>query len=736
MSLVKDGDGMKRIEAFLSFVLILSTLLAACSSGGQEESPIDLSGSNLGDTTSSAGQDGGAGSSQPTGPAIDESNGFRAEAVSYIEVMLTWTEDSGAQGYQLDVVFEDDDLFPLATLDPSILSYDHFLAPEASEITYRLTGIGTDSVRTVTVVTPAPIPTSIKVEVTMEMSGFGSSPEDLGGFDPSTFDPSTFDPSTLDLSALMPDGFDPENPDFSQLMPQPVSVTQEVGPAGGEITITGQNGVIYTLSIPPEALTYDVEITLSPVANIEGIPFSGGFLGGVHIEPRELEFEIPALLTFEIPQEQAPPAGSIDIAFGYEGMGEDFHLEPTVRNVEELVAVHHSDSKLASLLAQITTTTSATRVRRAGARGMTRGTAVEIRNHVQTTPPSTGFSRFSDRITASNTQVSDASLQLDFYNTLKKLDLLDKEGNLDVSDLLIAEDLAEKMDGASKTPFNESLELLVDLTHRLLVLYKPGCSSYEEVQAMVAGGRLVESGPGSSFHSGLRQRFLEKYGEEGRQLLEKVAKALRECRFELMIISTMTKDERPLNLGWTILSEVKVTVLIPPVGSTGELHWRSPYGKGVVRLVSHRLKITYDYFHMRQESIYEKCTGKMNTLFGSSIQMHFGMAFRNNQTNAGGIHAFVLTDYITAGQQRGATLTCIDKVDGSKHAAGGSTLSGSGDLWATIFFGVHRNPREIVIFEMAPGLYQFNSNPVNTRDQIVNVPVTDETLFEILHKPK
>ena len=201
-----------------------------------------------------------------------------------------------------------------------------------------------------------------------------------GGFDPSTFDPSTFDPSTIDLSALLPEGFDPENPDPSLLLPQPVEVSQVIGTAGGEISVTGGNGVVYTLAIPGGALLEDVLITLSPVENIEGIPFSGGFLAGVLIGPRELEFEVPALLTFILPEGTETPAESEHIAFGYENMGEDFHLEPVARNADELAARMGGGTKLASPEEQVSSVTIYMPVKKTGGRGATSGSARERPN--------------------------------------------------------------------------------------------------------------------------------------------------------------------------------------------------------------------------------------------------------------------------------------------------------------------------------------------------------------------
>lgn len=141
------------------------------------------------------------------------------------------------------------------------------------------------------------------------------------GYDPSAFDTSALDSSAFDLSVLLPEEFDPENPDPTLLAPQSISTSGEIGPEGGDISVTGKNGVTYTLSVPPGALPSAQWITLTPVANIDGLPFSGGFVGAVHIDPRGIEFSVPALLAIDVPQSEEPLPGAIDIAFGYENMG-------------------------------------------------------------------------------------------------------------------------------------------------------------------------------------------------------------------------------------------------------------------------------------------------------------------------------------------------------------------------------------------------------------------------------
>ena len=164
---------MKRLNRFISVILLSSLLLGACASatdenaGNPENPPDNISVDD---------------SSTPANLALDsdESEGFKAEALSYIRVQLSWSDDPGAQGYQIDAGVGDDVFFPLATLDSSATSYEHFLAPEAAAITYRLTAVGTNDVRTVTVTTPAAVPNPVFVQATMEVAEFGFSSQGPG----------------------------------------------------------------------------------------------------------------------------------------------------------------------------------------------------------------------------------------------------------------------------------------------------------------------------------------------------------------------------------------------------------------------------------------------------------------------------------------------------------------------------------------------------------------------------
>lgn len=103
--------------------------------------------------------------------------------------------------------------------------------------------------------------------------------------------------------------------------------TRMVTPAaGGTLTTTGPDGTRYTLAIPPKAVYDSIEIAMTPLSTVGGLPLSGGLVAGVQLEPDGLRLAEMATLTIE-------PSGTVDRAslsgFGYYGSGDDFHLYPT-----------------------------------------------------------------------------------------------------------------------------------------------------------------------------------------------------------------------------------------------------------------------------------------------------------------------------------------------------------------------------------------------------------------------
>ena len=101
--------------------------------------------------------------------------------------------------------------------------------------------------------------------------------------------------------------------------------------AGGTITAQGADGTSFTLTIPKDALSNDEKITLTPITAIDGLPFSGGLVGGVQMSPEGLRLLQPAILTIESPKTVAA-AGFETVAFAYHQNGEGLYLNPSESN--------------------------------------------------------------------------------------------------------------------------------------------------------------------------------------------------------------------------------------------------------------------------------------------------------------------------------------------------------------------------------------------------------------------
>ena len=122
--------------------------------------------------------------------------------------------------------------------------------------------------------------------------------------------------------------------------------------SGGTLTATGSDGTVFRLDIPANALVTDTLIRMTPVSQIEGMPF-GSDQFAVQFEPEGLQLYANAMLTI-IPSQEIP----IDqqIFFGYQGLGENLVLLPPVVDSSEIkiVIMHFSGAGVSKgLLADI-----------------------------------------------------------------------------------------------------------------------------------------------------------------------------------------------------------------------------------------------------------------------------------------------------------------------------------------------------------------------------------------------
>lgn len=105
-----------------------------------------------------------------------------------------------------------------------------------------------------------------------------------------------------------------------------VNASAELDEFGGELSLTNGGGYVFTLNVPPGALARRETITMTDVAQISGLPLSGGLRAAVDLQPEGLLFETPARLDITAP-------GTLDpktlLGFGAQSDGNQFALRPS-----------------------------------------------------------------------------------------------------------------------------------------------------------------------------------------------------------------------------------------------------------------------------------------------------------------------------------------------------------------------------------------------------------------------
>lgn len=623
--------------------------------------------------------DGGSTSAQPVDeasvPAL--SGPFGAVATSAISVDLAWDPIDGATGYRIENQFGDSGWLLLTELAADVTTYEDFLAPSNMNLKYRLTPlIGNEEGKAleVTVTTPEEIPNPVTVIATLEEPDYSSIGIDLPGFDASTFDPSTFDPSMLDLS-----GVDTENLDLTSLSPEPVSDTQRIGPEGGTLSITGRNGVTYTLKIPPDALDFTTIFIMTPVADIEGYPFSEGYFGAVQIQPEGVFFDAPAVLTFEFPEEgpapNPPSAEVVPIAFAYKFGGQEFHLTPIVEEDTPLSRNQATRSeKLASPTHQVLSNlmVMVTRAQTVGA-----GMANEGEIHSQTTDHSVPNPNENAAQKAAASQADDTQSQLrggpltdeEREKIERERDVARRRKALQIVDSMkAASDMNEFLDfgladfrvfystpGYALLPVdfkNYLWDTAISVAKKFLEPKECPSPQAAAIQELVR--RLMK--PKNAFDQEFADRFKKEYGRDGENLLKSL-NATQSCKVRLTISSTVSIESTnpPSTVHMVVYAEFP-------------LQWRYEgepflYGAG---------DITYQEF---QNS--GTCQFNQDTLKGSVITVvRLKPVYQPN----GDLEDWLLWPYEVAGPQKSATGECKEGTDITK--GGAENIGGtSGDLW-------------------------------------------------------
>ena len=92
------------------------------------------------------------------------------------------------------------------------------------------------------------------------------------------------------------------------------TATAFIGPDGGKLNATSADGSRFTLEIPPKALEETIEVSMTPITAMDGLPWKSGPVAAVQLEPDGQTFYDYVTLTIEpasaIPVDQVIPIGA------------------------------------------------------------------------------------------------------------------------------------------------------------------------------------------------------------------------------------------------------------------------------------------------------------------------------------------------------------------------------------------------------------------------------------------
>lgn len=103
----------------------------------------------------------------------------------------------------------------------------------------------------------------------------------------------------------------------------------EAAKGGQVVTFDQERGLMYELTIPPNALLANQRITIAPVTAIDGLPLSGGMTGAVRLEPDGLQLAAPArlrIMKFDVAEGRIDRIEGSHIGFAAESDGDELRL--------------------------------------------------------------------------------------------------------------------------------------------------------------------------------------------------------------------------------------------------------------------------------------------------------------------------------------------------------------------------------------------------------------------------
>jgi hypothetical protein len=223
----------------------------------------------------------------------------------------------------------------------------------------------------------------------------------------------------LPLVARSPGSPVPANPLTVQAVPDTARTVQARIPVeGGSISATAADGTSFLLTVPPDALTFPISVTLTPMQSIGNVPLSGGMLGAVQIEPAELILLEPATLTIDAPDRNTTD-DLLTVGFAYDGTGSEFHLRPT-----EVLSTTQEGVQL-----QGNRRTATQRIRVFRGYGAGRGTRSDVSRQQRQHPPTDPMAASDQRLVTSISRSAMQQSLADDYAAVVQPPLVSAEAN-------------------------------------------------------------------------------------------------------------------------------------------------------------------------------------------------------------------------------------------------------------------------------------------------------------------
>ena len=580
-------------------------------------------------------------SDKPGSTHSSKDGAFKAEVSSPISVILNW-DGLTADKFLLEGAVSGSEFITLVELSSDVSSYELIPVIPDRSFQFRLTPFNGDSrgkSLTVEVTTPSQEPSPLSVTLTNDQT----SP----------------DPTNMDLSAINPDTMDPEAI-AAFFLPQETSASAEIGPEGGEISVTSSTGVKYTYRIPAGALDETIPFTLIPHSAVDGAPLTGSLLGAVSILPDGLELNEPAILTIEPAPETTAGVGDLVATFEFMGDGSEFYFNGTyLKNVK---TSSRASSKLAVQVPQDDTWVMQpweipqTKTSPAGAGVSTKNAVLQ---QAVKHPPSDNRSRKSQ-----NRTISDDDLA-----PIIPLEYLDYSSRgLSISNWEDAFRLIEDMESTYKAAkdkdsalkfMEKSLSNLADALQKLLMNNLQNCVAKDDFSAYHAARSL--SNPRSAFFKIVAGAYKNKFGNS---TLKEVLKKTERCNLTLTLDSTVTIKGVDANLALPVKILVKLKTNFD--SKTGSV-----------------------YFTGIGDIVHQQSGGKLNKCYADLFSSSKGKFFVKKlypvfAGSTADLEDFVLSNYNSSAASSKANIKCPDQ------SAQVPFMSGL-DMWGGLFF-VSRNP--------------------------------------------